>query len=225
MEQFLPWWLMHLREQSDLPVLFADFGMSPEGRKFCEEKGELVPMPAPDFVVQRKDVSLARALLWETVFTPEFWRARRAWFLKPFALLASPFDRSLWIDIDCEVRESLGPLFQGTHIAMTYDQGTSYHERGLLSPGAPSYSTGVIGVSHGDPLIVTWAERCMKENHLFLNEQLLLSQMVGEIHLLPQRYNWHMRMEGCPDIAIAHYGGKLKALLQERMHARDHHRL
>jgi len=203
-EIFLPWWWWHTRCHTDLPVLFVDFGMSEAGRNFCQERGELVTLPPPDFVVMREAVPQERAEEWERLFISgeRFWQMRRTWFLKPFALLASSFKQGLWLDVDCALCEPLEPLFEllQEDVALAPDRGSLFSD--VL------YNAGVILFQHGSTLISRWAERSVRENDRHLSDQTLLNTMVSEgetIQVLPDRYNWNMHHSGCDDIAIAHY--------------------
>ena len=56
-EWLLPWWWSHYSRFNSLPVAFIDFGMSDEMKKWCQERGELIPLPVADiFVAKRKRI-------------------------------------------------------------------------------------------------------------------------------------------------------------------------
>ena len=67
-----------------------------------------------------------------------FWPCRNAWFKKPLACLQSPFEISLWIDLDCEVTGPLDVLYDvyGSSIAMA-----RYPQKYIPYP---IYNSGVI---------------------------------------------------------------------------------
>src|SRR5690606_32524052 len=89
-EWLLPWWLGHFRRSHPgLPIALADAGMTGEGRAEAARAGMVrFPYRPPDGV--------------------EF---ARPWLHKPFAIRQSPFSRTVFTDLDCEVRASLAPLF------------------------------------------------------------------------------------------------------------------
>ena len=68
-----------------------------------------------------------------------FWQCRNAWFKKPLACLQSPFKRTIWVDLDCEVRRELGELFAlgEQSLALTQDAFVAY------STSYPIYNSGV----------------------------------------------------------------------------------
>jgi len=84
-EWILPWWYEHYHRHSDLPVVFADFGMSPEMVGWCKQRGRVVEVPGEG----------------------------HAWFRKPMAWLKSPYQYTLWLDADCEVVADAAGLFDG----------------------------------------------------------------------------------------------------------------
>lgn len=101
-EWMLEWWLEHLREHNaDLPVAFADFGMTAAAREWCRQHGELIDC---------RDVPV------------------NGWLKKPFAILRAPFEQILWLDTDCEVRKSILPIFEfeGEGLAVTLDPYTPF---------------------------------------------------------------------------------------------------
>jgi hypothetical protein len=82
----LPFWFQHLRRHNpDVPVVFADFGMSPQWKAWCQERGRVLDLTAG--------------------------RYGRTWFRKPAAILACPFQRIVWMDCDTEVKGDLSPLW------------------------------------------------------------------------------------------------------------------
>ncbi len=91
-------------------------------------------LPVADiFVKEREEIDSSIAYDWEAYYGEQFWISRRAWFKKPLACLRSPFKRTIWIDLDCEVLGSLRGLFDTCQnpsgIALAKDQiAQSYTE-------------------------------------------------------------------------------------------------
>ena len=136
-EWLLAWWYETMRTHSQLPVMFADFGLTADGRNWCEQRGLLSPRI--------------------TVGDDE---GMYGWFKKPYGLLESPFRQAIWFDADVEIRGDVAPLFalaDGGRLGITDDRGTPAEYRDPMPVGSTTYNSGVVAFNHGDPLIVEWA--------------------------------------------------------------------
>src|SRR5438105_1502086 len=112
LEWILPWWWYHYRAHNDLPVAFGDLGMTESARNWCRDRGELISVEVPEFLVSGKEVVCPQlAEQWEKVIGSGIWDVRLKWFKKPFAFIQSPFTKTLWIDLDCEIRTRLDSFF------------------------------------------------------------------------------------------------------------------
>ncbi len=199
LEWLLPWWIENYRKHNCYPVAFIDFGLSFEKKKWCSAHGDLIPLRMLDFA---DDVSMDLAKKWEEESGNQFWQARASWFKKPFALLKSPFDRTLWIDIDCEIRGSLAPLFH-FDFAMAQDYAA-------LSP-YPIYNSGVVAFRKDHPLLAKWTDAALKKHRFFRGDQELFSHLIYEekiqIDEIPPEYNWSRLQEENPNAIIQHWHG------------------
>ncbi|EKE08358.1 MAG: hypothetical protein ACD_17C00210G0003 [uncultured bacterium] len=142
---------------------------------------------------------------WECEAGLQFVEARNAWFKKPLACLQSPFAKTLWIDVDCEVKAPLTPLFEyASHFAMALEQNPYLAQY-------PLYNSGVIAFRNNHPLLQCWAEWCYLKNKTFRGDQEVFSHMIGERNIrideLPPIYNWSRRSEERSDAAILHWHG------------------
>jgi hypothetical protein len=212
-EWMLCWWWGHYVEQNTLPVAFIDMGMSKEAVAWCRERGECIPLPAIPYRTPKK-----RAL-WQECYGPGIWGVRPAWLKKPHALLHSPFDVGLWLDMDCEVKGSLDPIFHlmalGGEIALAQD---AY--KGLMQwPGEVNYNAGVIAFRKNAPILSQWVEALSQ--HELPGDQEYLCRAIHlnqtEVMEIPRVYNWVSAL-GCPDedVVIRHHsGGAAKAALVE----------
>ena len=81
-EWMLPIWFMEVRKFMDWPIVFGDFGMSAQARKWCEARGRVVEAPKCD--------------------APHF--------RKPFAIMQAAARAAIWMDLDALPRASLVPL-------------------------------------------------------------------------------------------------------------------
>ena len=201
-EWLLPWWWDHFSKQNRYPVTFIDFGMSAEKKRWCHKRGELISLNMSDvFVRDRDEVAIALSEAWEQHYGKDFWGARKAWFRKPFACLHTPYERSIWLDLDCQVIGSLAKLFDACD-----------HPSGLalcLDKNAPGYNSGVIVFRKNAPMLQEWAKQSLEKNSLFRGDQDLLTDLIGKraIGELPITYNWPFNYGANPDALIIHWIG------------------
>jgi len=206
LEWLLPWWWEHYSKHNTRPVAFLNFGMSKEKKNWCRERGRLIEVPIYDEIAAPKEeISTEYVAQWEEQEGRQFWECRSAWFKKPFACILSPFKKTVWVDLDCEIRDDISPLFSMNGLALNKreDQTTL---------GIQEYSSGVISFSWGDPLIEKWANRSLHESAAFRGDQELLSWIIHEeksvIHLIEERYNWSRTKGDVPGIIIYHWHGE-----------------
>ncbi|MBS0616139.1 MAG: hypothetical protein JSR58_06275 [Verrucomicrobia bacterium] len=203
MEWMLPWWWSHYSKFNHLPVAFVDWGMSEMGREFCAKRGMLLDLQGSfDFIRSGETVEPHLAESWEEAYAGDVWGPRQSWFRKPFAMAQTPFERTLWVDLDCEVIGSLSHLFNKIHphsgIAIAQEEGRGYN-------------SGVV-VYHRDSLLLKqWMDGCIHFNHTFMSDQDVLSFIIEsdhiEIALLPEEYNWRMKHGISLDAVIIHWVG------------------
>lgn len=202
-EWLLPWWWDHYRRTNDAPVTFVDFGMTDEKRDWCRERGLWVALPVTDiFVAEKSECDATVYGEWEKNYGKVFWESRNSWFKKPLACLLTSYRRSIWIDLDCEVRDSIEVLFP-----------LCDHEVGLSMARdvKKGYNSGVLVFRQGIPLIETWADGSFERNRDFRGDQEVLSRIIEEQKLVfpevPQVYNWSRLYNDHPDVKIYHLHG------------------
>jgi hypothetical protein len=210
-EWLLEWWWERYHAENDYPVTFVDMGMSEAKHNWCSERGEIIRLDLDaSFVKSRNDIDSKLVDQWDSL--PYIWNSRNAWFKKPFALLLSPYERTVWLDLDCEVLGSLHGLFSQyaqCELAMARE-----HRSDNLPLGHPDivYNGGVIVFQHGFFLIQKWAEDALTRNHQFLGDDFLLSALVYETGYamleLPQIYNWRIVHGISLNAVIVHWVGK-----------------
>lgn len=206
-EWLLPWWFAHYRSHNALPVAFVDLGMSFEMKNWCKERGELIALPVADiFVTEKEQMDPLFVQAFEEACGTTFWPLRHAWLKKPLAFLQSPFRKTLWIDLDCEIRSSVKPLFaiRNDSLAIAIDLSVPQGE-------IPVYNSGVVGFHQGLPLIEQWADGCFERNHAFRADQDILNAIIQEQqHLVTEissLYNWSRCKEENPEAVIVHWHG------------------
>ena len=177
-EWLLPWWYENVRKHNDCPVVFADFGLSSEMRSWCSERGQVV------------EVQEVPGLTWHK---------------KPFAILESPFKRTLWLDADCEVRGELGGMYPycDKGIGLTLDP----HSRTCKQPGA--LATGVVACSHGEPGIEEWCKVILLRQYRGDQEAFdaIRDRLSDRILVMPRHFQ-RLRLDGESDQALVmHWTG------------------
>lgn len=106
----------------EIPIVVADFGLSQKGIKVAVESGAEI--------------------------LTGFWKPeRKSWFLKPEAVLLSPYEKTCWIDIDCEVVAPCPEIFD---YAITEKIGLT-PDHWAKRRGRAHWATGVIVVK-GKPM-------------------------------------------------------------------------
>ncbi len=216
-EWMLPWWWKHYSAHNALPVLFVDLGMSEEALLWCRSKGTVCSLSqTPSRVKPKEEMPSALVQQWELAYGKGFWKSRPSWFKKPLALLQTPFEMTLWLDLDCEVRGDLSPLFSSLSrdIALVPEPHYAHaHMRAfaICEEEETIYNSGVVLYRRGSPLIAAWAEACVSDSAAHWSDQHLLSRMLYEqkipVDLLSPLYNWHRGLGDNSDAQIVHWLG------------------
>jgi hypothetical protein len=163
-EWMLRWWFKNYKEHNNLPVVFANFGCTPEGLKYAQSQSKCII-----------DMTTAK---------------EKGWFKKPKAMLACPANMTLWIDMDAEVK---GPLkevfnkFEPGKLAMVVDHPWK-KRRGELW-----HNSGVVGFMGKPQILKDWADKValnpqigdQEVLHSMLNPILKISYITD----LPHKYN------------------------------------
>lgn len=227
-EWLLPWWWMHYSMHNESPVMFFDFGdMSPAAKAWCAKKGRLATLnhPKENFVVPKEKVPAAVAAVWDLHQDLDTYKVRVEWFKKPFACLQSDFKRAIWIDLDCQVRRSIAPMFEACEnplgIALAEEPLIvlqNHENSGLIQKGEMEYNTGVIVFKHDNLFIPEWAKLCMESNHILRGDQEALSRLALQkgirLSSLFPIYNqrWHLPIDSSN--VIIHWLGNGKKAIQ-----------
>lgn len=212
-EWLLPWWWERYSAKNGFPVTFVDMGITEEKAKWCAERGQVVKLEMAEKPFAGKEAIASHLTQhWESLYGPDFWTARQGWFKKPFALLCSPYDHSLWLDLDCEVLADLAELFGCAHpvskVALVKEYGWAHldeKEHEIL------YNSGLIVFEKNSPLIRAWADAALTRSHEFWSDEHLLSHLIVSHQLpvanLPDIYNWRIS-QGVPlNAKVVHWVG------------------
>jgi hypothetical protein len=227
MEIMLPWWWNHYCQSNELPVAFFDLGMSKEAARWCAERGIL------------KRLHLPFPLFAKRMITPHIWEKemrksgcyhlmqykRLAWFKKALVFLHTPFQHTIWLDIDCQVNCQLEEMIANSYhpSGLSLAKGNANKKKIKLLVGwdvakQTHYNSGVIVYRHGSPLIEKWTRAVVESDSLCLGDQDILELTVEAEKekplLLPDTYNWRVADMGInPHAHIIHYAGKARTSL------------
>ncbi len=210
-ECLLLWWWNNYSAHNRYPVAFVDFGMSKGALAWCRKRGTTIALPEDICPLQPLSPEEKQRL------TPHFgkepWLYRGALFKKAFACLRAPFPHSCWIDLDCEIRGSLEPLFAHKRdIALVREPDIAqegYARDGFLLPDEVIYNSGVIAFRQGCAILEQWAALSLEKNNQFITDQEVLSRAIYLYRpshtALPATYNWKRSSGLNNDALILHY--------------------
>jgi len=213
-EWMLKMWWHYYSKTNTYPVVFCDFGMSKSARLWCEQRGTvLIPQAPKNIATPKKDVDPKLWKEWEKAYTDIIWTKRNVWFIKPYATAQSPFENSIWLDLDTFVIKPLTPLMeasQETGIAMChcYDK--------------VSFNTGVISYQTKLPLIQQWADTTPSLTHQFIGDQETMNHLVQSqnisVKVMPSIFNQRFQYGISEDTFIIHFTGAFKKELFEKIY-------
>jgi hypothetical protein len=217
-EWMLPWWWQNYSNHNSFPVAFADFGMSSTAKKWCKKRGQLLSMPKwpKSYVANKKQIPLQVLEKWKKHFKSIcILDSRHYWFQKPFAMIKTPFEKTVWLDLDCQVMKPLDPLFDylqdhefGCVKEAMVTQARRYYS-GLIEMGEFLYNSGVIIYRQHASILPKWAKASLSHNHLFWGDQELLSNLIfqnnEQVCELPNTFNWFYNWKVNPEAVILHY--------------------
>lgn len=194
-EWLLPWFFERYNACNAHPLAVVDMGMSHGALTFCYKRAEVIALEAPK--------------------VPSLSVQFQGWYKKPFAFLQTPFEKTLWLDCDCEVLKPLDPLFElEGEIYLTPDTENSHLKEqslGTIQKGETLYNSGVVLYQKNSPLIEKWAERVLDQDRVFFSDQHVLSKLIQEnsypIQPLHDNYNWRMSQGFNIHAAIVHWAG------------------
>ncbi|MEM7174415.1 MAG: hypothetical protein AAF443_00595 [Chlamydiota bacterium] len=217
-EWLLKWWWSHYSKTNHLPVTFFDFGMTMSARKWCARHGSLVSFSLPKGFLSSKN-PFPLPSHWPKRWADTVRNQRLVWFTKAFSLLLTPYEKTVWIDLDCQCRKAVNSVFDfcdresGFAVAVD-DKNTvkKWKQMGFLAPTVTGYQTGVIAFVAQSKVITAWAEHCLLYRNNEYSEQTALSHTIAKkkwpISLLSSDYNWLTPEQEHPSAVIAHYGGE-----------------
>lgn len=202
-EWMLPWWFARYRRFNAKPVQFVDNGMSRAGVAFCKAHG--------------LHLSLRQR-------SPDM-EPLPGWSAKPAAILSSPFRRTLYMDLDCEVLSNLDHVFALAHDGLHVHRDIPWEKteafKSRFGADEIAYNSGVVAVSHGHSLVEKWAAAIALDPRKYFGDQDYLTELsrANPIQFLPSEDN-NLRLDPyCSAASIRHHtgpAGKAKVRAESR---------
>ena len=209
-EWLLKWWWENYSKHNYFPVTFIDFGMSKSAHIWCKKKGTVISLSVEDLS------SCIAQQSWAKTTTPYAFSKRNIWFAKILALLKTPYKKTLWLDLDCQVKNSLHSLFaycekeEDVALCLELKERAQAEQNFSLIPlHAKSYNSGVIVFNHQSPLITRWAQKALSNHAQFFADQQLLDTIIHQENYkvieLPSIYNQIHPKPDHKDVIIYHH--------------------
>ncbi len=188
-EWLLPWWIENWqRVAPHLPVAVVDLGLSDEAKSSLPKNVSFLHLDLP---------------------RDEF---DNPWFYKPFAIAQSPFEFTLFVDLDCELRRdpALALSWARQGIVLGRDRHPMGKYRKLFREGF-FFNSGLIAVSRDNPIIEAWCRDTRKLHDKLRSDQeilnLTLCEEEAEIVALPEHFH-QLRLDGDhPEATVMHWTG------------------
>lgn len=230
-EWILPWWWFNYSKLNTLEVSFVDLGMSKKARSWCKTKGRVLSFQKPPINLSKETVSKDLQQKWE-LRAKSVWEKRKIWFLKPFALLQTPYDETIYMDLDCEVKTNLKALFSycehPSEFSAAYEMDIFqkyYQQEKEILPEEKVINSGLIIYKKTCSFIKLFAEKAQTHHPKFWGDQNLFQRLIFENQIpfnpLPSQYNFlpHPKLDHT-NASIVHWGGESgKARIQEQIKA------
>ena len=204
LEWLLPWWWDNYQKYNRYEVAFADFGMSKKARSWCEDRGEVIIVESIS-----SELLTSNDLEWANVYGVSYNKARQGWFKKPLALAQTPFEITLWCDLDCEVLKDLKDLFSKA----TYDPFLAIVKE-LSNYESPYtiYNGGVILYHKEARIIKEFSSQAVSRAKEFWGDDRLLSALINDLKEpvieLDEVFNWRIGQGVPADAYILHWTGE-----------------
>ena len=216
-EWMLGWWYSHYRKYCDYPVVICDFGMSKKGLVKAKQIGTILNFDRESLLkLFGKTLCSKKKAAWQVLYSGELQNIHSIWMLKPFALSHTPFEKTLWIDLDCQIQGNLATIFTfidnltGFTIAPEMpDYQTLLKAKGYLLPGETVFNSGVIGFRKNCPILDVWKDEILLHHQDHLGDQDALSRIIYRhrfpVHRMPLKYNARQRHANDPSTHIVHH--------------------
>ena len=189
-EWMLPWFFKNYKQHcGDTPLLFSDFGLSSLGLAIVRENVHAV-------------MNLGEV-------------EEYGWFRKPLSMWKSPSHKTVWIDLDCEIKDNISNIFdllEPNKLAMVEDKPWTKRR------GHKWHNSGVVGFIDKPIILSQWCGAVRKYYKQEAGDQEVLDKILTPITKLtyikdlPNEYNV-LRLQTELDeykgpIKVMHWTGK-----------------
>ena len=197
-EWMLEWFFKNYKQHiKNIPLIFANFGLTPEGLTLVRENVHAV-MNLKTF-------------------------DEKGWFKKPMSMIKSPSKKTIWIDLDCEIRDDISNLFgmlKPDMLNMVEDKPWTMRGKELW------HNSGLVGFINKPPILYQWA-KAIREDPVQGDQEVLHLMLnpitkIKYINDIPNEYNV-LRLQTETDgydgpIKVMHWTGakgkdKIKAMI------------
>lgn len=202
LEWLLKWWYTNYRRYNNFPICFIDLGLSPSAHNWCKKQGICKKLEDPSITCSSNlDLEFEKWNLLDHGYKDKLKQCRNAWLKKPFAMQLSPFKKTLYLDLDCEVTSCLNELFKTPIRACEIGAALSPIESvnrnlefGLFKQKHKQYNCGVLLYQSNCPAILTWQKELTKNADEYLGDEdafcKLASKQLINVYELSREYNW-----------------------------------
>lgn len=224
-EWLLPWWESHVRKYSSLPIAFMDFGMTEKAAAWCKQKGIYIDISHYRKQMEALECSIPTKMFWGQLFSKretEILDFQPYCHIKSLGMQHTPFEKTLYMDVDCEVRKPMDGLFTALDRGSFWiapdllEWQANLLQLGLCYPEETIYNTGVILYAKDSPILKEWAKETLIRGPTIPGDQELLSHVIYENHFeigeLDKIWNFHRRKKLNKEVVILHWIGQKNKL-------------
>ena len=181
-EWFLEWFIGNYKKHNKTPLIFANFGVTESALQYI-----------------RKNVHAVM----DMTKSPE-----KGWFKKPLSMLSCPAKKTVWIDMDCEIKDNIDNIFsllEPKKLNMVEDKPWTKRRNEVW------HNSGIVGFIDKPVILTQWAQQ-VKAKPEVGDQEVLHSMLnpitkIGAVNDLPNEYNV-MRIQTEND----DYRGKIKVM-------------
>jgi lipopolysaccharide biosynthesis glycosyltransferase len=132
--------------------------------------------------------------------------------------LLSPYKRTVWLDLDTQVRGSIEPLFafcenEGGFAAAPEHVSSQLlnKQRKMIGEDQVIYNAGVLVFKRQSKVVQEWIDRSKDQNHLHCSDQqilaLVLNSKLFDFTTLSRLFNWTIDVPAPSEVVILHWWG------------------
>lgn len=190
LEWLIPWWFRCFEKTNpNLPVSVSDFGLSEKTIQWLQDKNiPIIPK------------------------TNNFPKLRITCFYKPFAITASPYEITIFSNLDCEIRKNISDMFSWAEHGLVL--GNDLYPMGnnrKLFREHQYYNSGLICLLQNNPTIAQWCSKSKELHELLRSDQEILNLVIYESEAtvveLPPHFH-QLRVDGDHEKAVVmHWTG------------------